>query len=68
MNANNQCLGWRLQTFKPHNSEEAPIFKDFRICYSIFLFCNFQFGIFFSGLEKQYTIFNWEYDRISAIK
>jgi hypothetical protein len=35
-----------LQTFKHHNSEEALIFKDFRICYSIFLFCNFQLGIF----------------------
>jgi hypothetical protein len=29
MNAKNQCLGWHLQTFKRHNSEEALIFKDF---------------------------------------
>jgi hypothetical protein len=49
MNAKNHCLGWHLQTFNHHNSEEALIFKDFRICDSIFLFCNFQLGIFPCG-------------------
>jgi hypothetical protein len=42
MNAKNQCLRWHLQTFKHHNNEEALIFKDFRICYSIITF-NWEF-------------------------
>jgi hypothetical protein len=33
-------------------SEEAIIFKDVGILYSIFLFCNFQLGIFSCGLGK----------------
>jgi hypothetical protein len=67
MNANNHCLGWHLQTSKHYYSDEALILKDFRILYSIFLFCNFQLRIFSCGLGKQYTIFNREYDPITAI-
>jgi hypothetical protein len=68
MNTKSKCLGWQFQTFKHSNSEEALIFSDFRICYSIYLYCNFQLGIFSYELGKLYTIFNWEYDPISVIK
>jgi hypothetical protein len=68
MNAENHCLGQHLHIFKNNNSEKAFTFKDFTFCFSIFLFCNFQLEIFFCWLGKQYTIFNWEYDRILAMK
>jgi hypothetical protein len=53
MNAKNHCIiGWHLQRIKHYNIVGVLIFKDFRICYSIFLFRNFQFGFFPVGWEN----------------
>jgi hypothetical protein len=42
MNTNNHYIGYHLQTIYHHNSEEALIFKDFRI-YFYFVTFNWEF-------------------------
>ena len=69
MSTENNCLGSHLPSFKHCNSDVALDFEDFRIFYSVFLFCNFKkLGIFSCGLGKKDTIFNWEYDPIMDMK
>ena len=69
MDTNNYCLGWQLKSFK-HNISDvvhvSNILENF-VKFLNFVTFNWEFPVM-CDLGKKDTIFNWEYDPISAIK
>jgi hypothetical protein len=56
MNAKNHCLGWHLQAFKHHNSEEALIFKDFKTK-----------KFYFVTFNREFFPVDWENNKLFSI-